>query len=80
MVRADRALRTLHSWLAQTMPSYEAIAATAECCRDMVYEAIKVLEFGGGLTWTPARIAALAGGVRRLGPERGWVIRDDIRI
>lgn len=76
MARADRALRTLHPWLAQTMPSYEAIAATAECCRDMVYEAIKVLEFGDVLTWTPARIAALAGGARRLGPERGCLVRD----
>ena len=33
------------------MPSYEAIAATAECCRDMVYEAIKALAFAGVLTW-----------------------------
>ena len=32
-------------------PSYEAIAAKAECCRDTVYEAIKVLEFAGVLTW-----------------------------
>ena len=32
-------------------PSYEAIAAKAECCRDTVYEAIKALEFAGALTW-----------------------------
>jgi hypothetical protein len=32
-------------------PSYEAIAAKAECCRDTVYEAIKVLEFAGVLSW-----------------------------
>jgi hypothetical protein len=32
-------------------PSYEAIAAKAECCRDTVYEALKVLEFAGVLTW-----------------------------
>ena len=51
MVRADRALRTLHPWLAQTMPSYEAIAAKAECCRDTVCEAIKALAFAGVLTW-----------------------------
>ena len=32
-------------------PSYEAIAAKAECCRDTVYEAIKALELAGVLTW-----------------------------
>ena len=32
-------------------PSYEAIAAKAECCRATVYEAIKVLEWAGVLTW-----------------------------
>jgi hypothetical protein len=32
-------------------PSYEAIAAKAECCRDTVYEAIKALERAGILTW-----------------------------
>ena len=32
-------------------PSYEAIAAKAECCRDTVYEALKVLELAGVLTW-----------------------------
>ena len=31
-------------------PSYEAIAAKAEC-RDTVYEALKVLELAGVLTW-----------------------------
>jgi hypothetical protein len=33
-------------------PSYEAIAAKAECCQDTVYEALKVLELAGVLTWT----------------------------
>jgi hypothetical protein len=32
-------------------PSYEAIAAKAECHRDTVYEAIKALEWAGVLTW-----------------------------
>lgn len=32
-------------------PSYEAIAAKAECCRDTVYEAIKALETADVLTW-----------------------------
>jgi hypothetical protein len=32
-------------------PSYESIAAKAECCRDTVYEALKVLELVGVLTW-----------------------------
>jgi biotin operon repressor len=34
-----------------SFPSYEAIAAKAECCRDTVYEAIKALEWAGILTW-----------------------------
>jgi Helix-turn-helix domain len=32
-------------------PSYEAIAAKAECARSTVAEALKVLEWGGVLTW-----------------------------
>jgi hypothetical protein len=32
-------------------PSYVAIAAKAECCRDTVCEALKVLEWAGVLTW-----------------------------
>jgi len=32
-------------------PSYETIAARAQCCRDTVYEAIKVLEGAEILTW-----------------------------
>ena len=32
-------------------PSYEAIAEKAKCCRDTVYEAIKVLEDANVLTW-----------------------------
>ena len=32
-------------------PSYEAIAAKAQCCRDTVCEAIKALALAGVLTW-----------------------------
>ena len=32
-------------------PSYEAIAASAECNRDTVYKALKALEWAGVLTW-----------------------------
>jgi hypothetical protein len=32
-------------------PSYETIAARAQCCRDTVYHAIKALEAAGILTW-----------------------------
>jgi hypothetical protein len=32
-------------------PSYEAIAAKAECCRDTLCEALKALEWAGVLTW-----------------------------
>ena len=32
-------------------PSYETIAASAKCCRDTVYEAIKALEAADILTW-----------------------------
>ena len=32
-------------------PSYEAIAAKAECARSVVAEALKVLELAGVLTW-----------------------------
>ncbi len=32
-------------------PSYETIAEKAQCCRDTVYEAIKVLEDSGILDW-----------------------------
>jgi hypothetical protein len=32
-------------------PSYEQIAAKAQCCRDTVYEAIKALEAADVLTW-----------------------------
>jgi hypothetical protein len=35
----------------QCFPSYEAIAARANCHRDTVYEAIKVLEAADVLTW-----------------------------
>jgi len=32
-------------------PSYEEIAKKAKCCRDTVYEAIKMLEAANVLTW-----------------------------
>ncbi len=32
-------------------PSYEALAARSQCCRVTVYEALKVLETAGVLTW-----------------------------
>jgi putative ABC transport system substrate-binding protein len=48
-------------------PSYEAIAAKAECCRDTVYEALKVLEIAGVLTWAH-RIARIQ--VREARPVR----------
>ena len=51
-------------------PSYEAIAAKAECCRDTVYEAIKALELAGILSWVQphrARTGARAGSVRPVG-------------
>jgi hypothetical protein len=32
-------------------PSHQAVAAKAECCRDTVCEALKVLEWAGVLTW-----------------------------
>jgi hypothetical protein len=32
-------------------PSYERIAASADCCRATVYEAIRALETAGVLTW-----------------------------
>jgi hypothetical protein len=35
---------------AACFPSYESIAAKTECCRDIVYEAIKMLELAGVLT------------------------------
>ena len=40
-----------NAYTGRCFPSYEAIAAKAECCRDTVYEAIKVLEWAGVLTW-----------------------------
>src|ERR1700758_3565298 len=46
-------------------PSYEAIAAKAECCRDTVYEALKVLELAGVLKWVH-RIARIQGRERAL--------------
>lgn len=54
------------------MPSYEAIAAKAQCNRDTVYEAIKALEFAGVMTWVN-RIARI--GVRELDLFGKWVNR-----
>jgi DNA-binding transcriptional regulator YhcF (GntR family) len=36
---------------ARCFPSYEAIAAKAECARSTVAEALKALEWAGVLTW-----------------------------
>ncbi|MDX5933074.1 helix-turn-helix domain-containing protein [Acidiphilium acidophilum] len=39
-------------------PSYETIAARAQCCRDTVYHAIKALEAAGVLTWVNRMVRA----------------------
>jgi len=39
-------------------PSYETIAARAQCCRDTVYHAIKALEAAGILTWVNRMVRA----------------------
>jgi hypothetical protein len=51
-------------------PSYEAIAAKAECCRDTVCEALKALEWAGVLTWQNRITRAV---VRQRGPGSGYV-------
>ncbi|MBF0562024.1 MAG: helix-turn-helix domain-containing protein [Alphaproteobacteria bacterium] len=72
-------------------PSYERIAETAGCCRDTVYEAIKMLEAIGILTWDH-RIARIRsseplrcrfGGEHRLGwriirTSNSYVFRDPL--
>jgi hypothetical protein len=53
-------------------PSYEAIAAKAECARSTVYEALKVLEWARVLTWQH-RIARIQ--VRERDLFGGWANR-----
>jgi hypothetical protein len=53
-------------------PSYEAIAARAECDRDTVYAAINALEFAGVLTWVN-RITRIR--VRERDMFGQWVLR-----
>ena len=52
-------------------PSYEAIAAKAECSRDTVYEALKALEWAGVLTWQN-RIIRIQERCRDLFGHEGW--------
>jgi hypothetical protein len=52
-------------------PSYAAIAAKAECCRDTVAEALKVLERAGVLAWQH-RIARIRERCRDLWGREGW--------
>jgi Helix-turn-helix domain len=53
-------------------PSYEAIAEKAKCCRDTVYEAIKVLEAANVLTWVNRIVRE---GVRERDLFGKWAIR-----
>jgi hypothetical protein len=53
-------------------PSYEAIADKAKCCRDTVYEAIKVLEAAYVLTWVNRIVRE---GVRERDLFGKWAIR-----
>jgi hypothetical protein len=52
-------------------PSYETIAAKAECNRDTVYEALKALEWAGVLTWQN-RITRIRERCRDLFGHDGW--------
>jgi hypothetical protein len=52
-------------------PSYEAIAAKAECNRDTVYEALKALEWAGVLTWQN-RITRIQERCTDLFGRHGW--------
>jgi hypothetical protein len=52
-------------------PSYEAIAARAECARSTVAEALKALEWAGVLTWQH-RITRLRERCRDLFGRVGW--------
>ncbi len=56
-------------------PSYETIAKKARCCRDTVYEAIKVLEVAQVLTWVN-RIAHIR--VRELDLFGKWTSRRQV--
>jgi hypothetical protein len=52
-------------------PSYERIAAKAECARSTVAEALRVLEWAGILTWQH-RIARVRERCRDLWGREGW--------
>ncbi len=52
-------------------PSYETIAARAECSRDTVHEALKALEWAGVLTWQN-RITRIRERCRDLFGHDGW--------
>jgi hypothetical protein len=52
-------------------PSYERIAARAECARSTVAEALKVLEWAGVLTWQH-RISRVRERCRDLWGREGW--------
>jgi hypothetical protein len=52
-------------------PSYETIAAKAECNRDTVYEALKALEWAGVLTWQN-RITRIQERCTDLFGRHGW--------
>ncbi len=52
-------------------PSYEAIAAKAECARSTVAEALKALEFAGVLTWQH-RITRIRERCRDLFGREAW--------
>src|SRR4051812_5847091 len=56
-------------------PSYEAIAAKADCARSTVYEAIRALETAGVLTWVN-RIAR----IREWGPDLFGRAQNRIRV
>jgi hypothetical protein len=52
-------------------PSYERIAARAECARSTVAEALKALEFAGVLTWQH-RVTRIRERCRDLFGNEGW--------
>ena len=52
-------------------PSYETIAAKAECARSTVAEALKALEWAGVLTWQN-RITRIRERCRDLFGREGW--------
>ena len=52
-------------------PSYQRIAEKAECCVDTVYEALKVLERAGVLTWQH-RITRIQERCQDLWGRQGW--------